>query len=97
MRESLVDPQLRRLLSSSAVFMGQCSLQRELLNIKKRKGTRVSCDNFLLLRKATFTVFKQDFLDKINIACVALKLLHTQPMHLPEPYLTRGSSVIAEF
>lgn len=64
--------------------------------LENRKGTRVSCDNFLLLRKATLGVFKQGFLNKFNIACVAQKLLHARSLHLPESYLTTGCSVIVE-
>lgn len=60
LRGSLVDPQLGMLQQS---FCPTAVCRRYF---KKRKGTRVSFDKFLLLRKATVTVFEQGFQHEFN-------------------------------
>lgn len=69
LRESLVDPQPRTLQQScSPLQLSLWDTAVSRIHFKNWKGTRVSSDNFLLLRKATFTVFKQ--VSWINLTCL---------------------------
>lgn len=66
LRETLVDPQLRELLSFQLSSCDPAVYRGNFETLKREPGL-LFFDNFLLLRKATFTVFNQ----------VELKLLHS--------------------